>query len=136
MSHSSLPVDPPRSPRRWSVFALIRQRPTIYICAAVMVLVYLAIPTDLRVATRALLAWNVGALLFVALIGWMMARSTEETIQARAALEDENQWVLLVVGTIAACAALAAILAELGAVKDMTGFNKGAHIALTAGTIL
>jgi uncharacterized membrane protein len=136
MSQSSLPVDPPRPPRRWSILALIRQRPRMYICALVMVLAYLAIPADLRVATRALLAWNVGALLFVALIGWMMARSTEETIQARAALEDENQWVLLVVGTIAACAALAAIVAELGAVKDLTGWDKGAHITLTAITIV
>ena len=136
MSQSSLPVDPPRPPRRWSILALIRQRPRMYICALVMVLAYLAIPADLRVATRALLAWNIGALLFVVLIGWMMARSTEETIQARAALEDENQWVLLVVGTLAACAALAAIVAELGAVKDLTGWDKGAHITLTAITIV
>jgi uncharacterized membrane protein len=136
MSHSSLPVEPPRPQRRWSVFAPIRHRPRIYICAVVAALVYLAIPADMRVATRALIAWNVGALLFVALIGWMMARSTEETIQARAALEDENQWVLLAVGTIAACAALAAIVAELGAVKDLTGWNKGAHITLTAITIV
>jgi uncharacterized membrane protein len=136
MSNSSLPVDPPRPEQRWNLLGPIRHRPRIYICAVVMVLVYLAIPHDVRVATRALIAWNVGALLFVALIGWMMARSTEESIQAHAAIEDENQWVLLVVGTIAACAALAAIVAELGAVKDLTGWNKGAHITLTAITIV
>jgi uncharacterized membrane protein len=136
MSHSSLPADPPRPQQRWRFFAPVRHRPRIYICALVMVVVYVAIPSDLRVATRALLAWNVGALLFVFLIGWMMARSTEATIQAQAAFEDENQWVLLVVGTIAACAALAAIVAELGAVKDLTGWNKGAHITLTAITIV
>ena len=136
MSNSSPPVDPLRPERRWNVFAPVRHRPRIYICAVVIVLVYLAIPRDLREATRALIAWNVGALLFVALIGWMMARSTEESIQAHAAIEDENQWVLLAVGTIAACAALAAIVAELGAVKDMTGWNKGAHIALTGITIV
>jgi uncharacterized membrane protein len=136
MSHSSLPADPPRPQQRWRFFAPVRHRPRIYICALVMVVVYVACPSDLRVATRALLAWNVGALLFVFLIGWMMARSTEATIQAQAAFEDENQWVLLVVGTIAACAALAAIVAELGAVKDLTGWNKGAHITLTAITIV
>jgi uncharacterized membrane protein len=114
----------------------IRHRPRIFICAAVMVVVYLAIPNDLRLATRALLAWNAGALLFIALAGWMAAHATLDSMQAHAAQEDENQWVLLVVGTVAACAALAAIVAELGAVKDLVGWNKGAHIGLTAVTIL
>jgi uncharacterized membrane protein len=136
MPSPSLPVDPPRPDRRWNALDPLRHRPRIYICAAVTVLVYLAIPPDLRTATRALLAWNVGALLFIGLVGWMIVRATEASIQARAAFEDENQWVLLAVGTAAACAALAAIVSELGAVKDLAGWNKGAHIALTAMTIL
>jgi uncharacterized membrane protein len=133
---SSPPGGPSRPEGRLRFFEAIRHRPRIYICGGVTVLVYLAIPQDVRVATRALLAWNIGALLFIALVGWMMARSTEQAIRAHAALEDENRWTLLVVGTAAACAALAAIVSELGAVKDMTGFNKAAHIALTGGTIL
>jgi uncharacterized membrane protein len=136
MSNPSLRADPPSSKRRWSPLDPIRHRPRIYICAVVMVLVYFVIPPDLRLATRALLAWNAGALLFIILLGWMMVRANEATIQAQAALEDENQWVLLVVGTVAACAALAAIVAELGAVKDLIGWNKGAHITLTAITIV
>lgn len=124
-------------PRREHVLDAIRHRPRIYICAAVMVLVYFLIPHDIRVATRALLAWNIGALLFIALVGWMMARCrTKLQIRERAALEDEQQWVLLVVGTIAACASLAAIVAELVAVKEMTGFNKGAHVILVGVTIV
>jgi uncharacterized membrane protein len=136
MSMPSLPADPPRPKHPWNVLDPIRHRPRIYICAIVMVLAYFIIPPDMRTPTRALLAWNVGALLFIGLVGWMMARATEASIQAQAALEDENQWVLLVVGTVAACAALAAIVSELGVVKDLTGWNKGAHIALTAITIL
>jgi len=101
-----------------------------------MVLVYAALPHEIRFATRALIAWNVAALAFIVLVGWMMARSTETTMRAHAAREDEQQWVLLIVGTAAALASLAAIIAELGAVKDMTGFNKGAHIVLVTTTIL
>ena len=66
----------------------------------------------------------------------MMARSTEKSIREHAAIEDERQWVLLVVGTVAACASLAAIVAELGIVKDLTGLNKAAHILLTGVTIV
>jgi uncharacterized membrane protein len=136
MSSPSLFVDPGRRQAHGGLVAAIRHRPRIYICALVVVLVYFATPHDIREATRALIAWNVGAFLFIALVGWMAAHATAQSCRAHAALEDENQWVLLVVGTGAACAALAAIIAELGAVKDMTGFNKAAHIALTGGTIV
>jgi uncharacterized membrane protein len=123
-------------PRLRGPLRAIRRQPRLYVCAAVMAVVYVLLPGELRLATRALIAWNVAALLFVGLIGAMLAQATEEAIQARAAAEDENPWVLLAVGTLAAVAALAAIVSELAAVKDMTGWNKGAHIALTGATIL
>jgi len=123
------------SPRRRPFRTLFR-RPRLYICAVVIVVVYFLCPADLRVATRALLAWNAGALLFIGLVGAMILRSSHATIRARAFLEDENQWVLLVLGTVAACASMAAILAELGAVKDLAGLDKALHIGLTALTIL
>jgi uncharacterized membrane protein len=136
MSSPSLFVDPGRRQAHGGLIAAIRHRPRIYICAIVAIIVYFATPHDTREATRALIAWNVGAFLFIGLVGWMAAHATAQSCRAHAALEDENQWVLLVVGTAAACAALAAIVAELGAVKDMAGFNKAAHIALTASTIV
>ena len=134
MSHPSPAANAP--PRRSQLFGAIRHRPRIYICGVVMVLVYFALPQDIRFTTRALVAWNVATLLFIALVGWMMARSSEQSIRAHAAIEDEQQWVLLVVGTAAACATLAAIVSELGPVKDMTGINKAAHIGLVTATIL
>lgn len=134
MAHAS-PADN-KKPRRRHFLDAIRHRPRIYICGAAMVLAYFALPHDIRFATRALLAWNLASLLFIALVGWMMARSSERSIRAHAAIEDEQQWVLLIVGTAAACAALAAIVSELGVVKDMTGWSKAAHIALVTATIL
>jgi uncharacterized membrane protein len=134
MSHPSPAAG--HTPRRSHALDAIRHRPRIYICAAVMVVVYFLVPNDLRVATRALIAWNVAAFLFIALIGWMMARSNERSIRAQAAKEDERQWVLLLIGTVAACAALAAIFAELGPVKDMTGYSKALHIGLVTATIV
>lgn len=112
------------------------RRPRLYLCFAVTVGVYLACPADLRIATRALLAWNAGALLFIALVGLMIARSSDRSIRERAFLEDDNQWLLLLFGTGAACASIAAIVAELGSVKDIAGLVKALHIGLTALTIL
>jgi uncharacterized membrane protein len=89
MSHPSPAAG--HTPRRSRALDAIRHRPRIYICAAVMVVVYFLVPNDLRVATRALIAWNVAAFLFIALIGWMMARSNERSIRAQAAVEDERR---------------------------------------------
>ena len=66
----------------------------------------------------------------------MMARGSSESVRAHAAEEDENQWALLAIAIVVATAALAAIVFELGPVKDMTGLRKGEHIGLVAATIL
>jgi uncharacterized membrane protein len=134
MSNSNPPA-PRGLDRLVRMAATFRRRPRILICSAFGVIAYVLMPATLRVATRGLVAWNLATLLFIALVGWMMARSTQRTIAMRAALEDEKQWVVLLVGLIAVCAALAAIVAELGVVKDMAGLRKGEHIALTAATI-
>jgi uncharacterized membrane protein len=136
MSDSTFPAPTGGQSRPGGMLSLFKHRPRILICAAVGVVIYLLLPADMRVATRSLLAWNIATALFIALVGWMMARSSLRSIASHASLEDENQWVLLVVGVIAACAAMAAIVAELSVVRDMTGLHKAEHIALTGTTIL
>jgi uncharacterized membrane protein len=111
-------------------------RPRFYICVAAMIIVYILTPGDWRVATRLLTAWNIGALLFIALVVTMTARANSKTIRRRASLEDDSRWVLLSFGVLASAAAMAAIVAELGAVKDMAGLTKLLHIGLTVVTIL
>ena len=117
------------------MFSLFKHRPRIVVCALVGVAIYFLLPASMRVATRGLVAWNGATLLFFGLVGGLVARSTRQSISAHAALEDENQWVLLLGGIIAAGAAMAAIVSELGVVKEMAGLQKATHIALTAATI-
>ena len=103
------------------MISLFKHRPRIVLCACVGVAIYFLLPASMRVATRGLVAWNGATLLFFSLVGWLLARSTRQSIGAHAAMEDENQWVLLLGGIIAAAAAMAAIVAELGVVKEMAG---------------
>ena len=88
----------------------------------------------MREATRALIGWNVGAWAFLAMIAQMM--TTGEDIRGHAHQEDEKPAALLVIAVLAACAATAAILWELGPVKDMKGANKALHLGLVGATIL
>jgi uncharacterized membrane protein len=90
---------------------------------------------DIREATRLLLAWNVGAWAFLILILIMTTDPRgEASVQSKP--EDENQWVLVVLGIVAALAAIAAIIWELGPVKDMSGWPKAGHLALVGATVL
>ncbi len=132
----SISAEPTRRSRNGLLVALRRRVRLIAGLAAMAVVFFVIPPGELRTPTRALVAWNVGAGLFLGLVALMAARGSSEGVRAHAAEEDENQWALLTIAVVVATAALAAIVFELGPVKDMTGLRKGEHIALVAVTIL
>jgi uncharacterized membrane protein len=118
-------------------FATFAHRPRLLAGAALMIAAYipLRLGVDIREATRLLIAWNVGAWAFLILILHMvMDPRRDARVQSRP--EDENQWVLVALGIVAALAAIAAIVWELGPVKDMTGWLKAGHLALVGATVL
>jgi uncharacterized membrane protein len=128
--------DIPARLARAGFLGFARRRPRVFIAGAILIVVYFALAgAGLREATRALVAWNAGSWSFIALVGWMMG-SGRSSVRDHAAVEDENAWVLLLVAAVAAGCAMAAIVWELGPVKDMKGLIKGAHVALVAATIL
>ena len=86
--------------------------------------------------TRALIAWNVGTCLYIALATIMMARSTHETLLRRAQLEDEGQRVVLGLVVVAVVASLVAIAGELAVAKDIHGATRSMHVGLAALTVL
>ncbi len=126
----------PTPPGRNGLLVALRRRVRLIAGLAAMAVAFFFIPGEMRTPTRALIAWNVGAWLFLALVAVMMARGSSESVRAHAAEEDENQWALLSIAIVVAAAALAAIVLELGPVKDMTGLRKAEHIGLVAATIL
>jgi uncharacterized membrane protein len=113
----------------------LTHRPRLLAGAAIMVAAYFAFPLAVREATRLLVAWNVGAWAYLVMIAVMISRpKADARVEARP--EDESQWVLVVLGVAAACAALAAIVWELGPVKSMEGLAKAEHLALVGTSIL
>jgi len=119
-------------------FRMVRSRPRLFIATAVAILTAILLPDSIarQSVTRALLAWNIGTVLYLTLAAVMMFRSNENRMQRRAQQQDEGQYVLLVLTVAAAVASLAAIAGQLVVVKDMKGWLKNAHIALAATTVL
>ena len=83
-----------------------------------------------------IVGWNVGACLYLALAGWMMFRSSQERMRARAVEEDEGRYTVLALVVVAAIMCLGAIVAELATAQDMRGAERSAHIGLAALTIV
>jgi uncharacterized membrane protein len=95
----------------------------------------LQLGVDIREATRLLIAWNVGAWAFLILI-WRMVTNPKREASVWARPEDEGQWALVALGVVASLAATAAIVWELGPVKNMAGWEKTGHLLLVAATVL
>jgi uncharacterized membrane protein len=133
------PSSPDKAKAKTSVGTLagFAHRPRLLAGGILMVAAYIAlrVGVEIREATRLLIAWNVGAWAFLVMIGRMVTGPRRDArVQARP--EDENQWVLVALGIVASLAALAAIVWELGPVKDMSGWEKAGHLALVGATVL
>ena len=124
--------------RRNALLRLVRARPRLFIATAAAVLVGVLLPTWLaqHTVTRWLIAWNAGTLLYVVLAAVMMTRSSSHRMRHRAQLQDDGQWVILILVVVASAASLVGIAGQLAVVKDMHGFIKSAHIALACVTVL
>jgi uncharacterized membrane protein len=133
---------PPRTDRAAvkapvGILGTFAHRPRLLAGAAIMVAAYipLQLGVDIREATRLLIAWNVGAWAFLLMIARMITDPRREaSVWSRP--EDENQWVLVVLGILASLAAIAAIVWELGPVKNMAGWQKTGHLTLVGLTVV
>src|SRR3954447_24927582 len=111
-------------------------RPRLVIYVPVVVLSYLMMPAAWNETSRLLIAWNIGTWSYVALTARAMARANEASIRRHALMGDESRFVVLTFCIAAALASLAAIIAQLGSVRDAQGLLKIGHLTLAFGTIV
>jgi uncharacterized membrane protein len=127
---------PRRAWPRW--LRALKSRPRLVSSVLVAIAVALWLPTRavLHAESRLLIAWNAGALLYLALV-WQMMRSTDaEGVARRALRQDEGQIAILAFVVVAAVAVLVAVGSQLSAVKDMHGPGKTLHVVLAAVTVI
>ena len=132
------PISPGRrrSFRCWLPLFVVRGHPRLFAGMAVSLLTGVLLPDSFRLGTRLLIAWNAGTWLYFIASGIMIARATPQSVRWRARMSDEGRFFILVLTSLAAIASIAAIIAQLAAVKDLSGTIKGLHIALAAATIV
>ena len=112
-------------------------RPRLFISLGVGVICTASMPDAFihAAVTRALVGWNVAALLYLALALDMMFRSSHARMRERALLEDEGSKAILVLVIAAALACVGAIVAELSMVKGLQSTLRFGHVGLAVLTI-
>ncbi|PRP69932.1 hypothetical protein BUE93_14745 [Chromobacterium amazonense] len=124
--------------RRSLLVRLVLARPRLSGSALFGLLVILILPYvfEMHDVTRYIVGWNAGAWLYLALAGGMMFGPRRQSVRHWARVEDEGQWLVLLLVCLAAGASLSAIVMELAVVKDMHGWQRATHIGLAVLTLL
>jgi uncharacterized membrane protein len=114
----------------------VHSHPRLLGAVAVAIIVYFFLSDGTATATRLLIAFDGGALIFLAAIWVMMARATPDGMRRRAEVEDEGRYSVLTLSVAAATAILLTIVFELYGIKDLPPGLAGLRVALATATIL
>jgi uncharacterized membrane protein len=113
---------------------IIAARPRLVASFLFGTAVALILPASLSAATRLLIGWDSGVVLYLLLFCSLAARSESQHIRLSAARTDEGRLALLVLTVLAAFTSFVAIVAELGASHG--GIRTPGQIALAAVTVV
>lgn len=94
------------------------------------------LPVAVTPSQRFLLAFDLGAAVWLVLVGIMIARSDRTGLQRRADAEDAGAFALPILGAAACFASVVAIAAELHGLKDAEGAAAATRIGVVVATIL
>jgi uncharacterized membrane protein len=124
-----------------AIFHHLRKRPRLLTATVVGGALFLLSSALLPEAkfprsTRALLAWDIGTLLYLVLAWVMMVRASVESVRSRARVQDDGAVAVLVATVIASGTSLATILLELARSKSSVVQDQAWHLGLAAFTIV
>src|SRR5215831_12387159 len=114
--------------------ARLHARLLISIAVGTIVTLGLAM-TDWRTATKLLLGWDIGVILYLALVYQLMLACGVDDIRRRAAEDDEGALAILILTGVSALAIMGAIVAELGLAKVAAQPRSGIGVMLAMSTI-
>jgi uncharacterized membrane protein len=113
---------------------LARKRLFAGIAAGLIVLA--SLPANHHLIARALLAWDSGALVFLALIAAMFSSRNHLHLAHDAAAQEEGEWTIFGVTLAGVTASFAAIIGEFAATKGVPRVARYEHIGLVIATLL
>lgn len=113
----------------------VRTRPRMAIATGVGLAAGFLVPDIAHPTTRALIGWNTGVWLFLALIGLMMLQADHDRLRRNSLAQAEGAAVVLTIVIVAAIASIVAIIVELSAAKAPGARHAVPHIVFALTTV-
>jgi uncharacterized membrane protein len=122
--------------RTGRVRRIIASRPRLWAAIACGVVAWWALPSRLSAATHAVVAWDVGVIVYLALAAFLFTTERRARMAADAARTQEGEWTIFTLTIAAAVFSLVAVLGEYASLKDAHGSERDLHLVLVAITLL
>jgi uncharacterized membrane protein len=113
-----------------------RSHPRLLAAAAVALIFYCILSGRTGTASGFLVAFDSGAVVFLAAVWIMIALATPDGMRRRAEIEDEGRYAVRCFSTAAATAILFAIVFELHGIKERPSDVASLQVVLAVATIL
>lgn len=99
------------------------------------IVVFLLLPRHHALLSRVLVAWDAGAVVFLAAIAAMFSARDHRHLPHDAAAQEEGEWTIFAVTILGVIASFAAILGEFSFTKNVPPVARYAHIGLVVATL-
>ncbi len=130
------PPAAPRQPPWHALWHALRARPLLLGSAAAGVLAWFLLPHPLGALTRAIIAWDIGVLLFLLSSAARFALADPARMPSYAAVQEEGEWTIFTFTVAGIAFSFAAILGEFSTIGPTgKGFHP-LHLALVVATLL
>lgn len=114
---------------------VITARPNLAIGVLCGLLSWPFLPAWLAAATKALLAWNTGVIVYLVLSAWLFVRQRPDRMRIDAERQEEGEWTIFWITLAAVIFSFVAILGVFANTKDQHGSVRDLHVALVAVTL-
>jgi uncharacterized membrane protein len=119
---------------RWC-WQVVRGRPRLFIGLLCGLAIAPFVPGDIKGTTRAILAWDAGVIVYLALSAFLFTTERLDRMPADAAAQQEGEWTIFWLTVAAVSFSFAAILSEFADTKAMAPAQRNLHVILVAATL-
>jgi uncharacterized membrane protein len=121
-------------PWRWA-WHVVAGRPRLFIGLICGLIAALLLPAWISPMTRAILAWDIGVIIFLATSALLFTTERLDRMATDAAAQEEGEWTIFCLTMAAVTVSFVAIIGEFAGTKDASATYKNLHVSLVAVTL-
>lgn len=96
---------------------------------------FLVQPNFISWHTRAVASWDLGAIVYLGLAWWLIARADAKGTRGHALAQDQSGYLIFLFVVSAACASIVAIGFVVGTIRELAFWPRAWHLALTVAVL-